>query len=303
MESRTIDLDGPVHYLSYDGPADGLRFVCVHGLGGSHPNWLSLAPMLSARGSVLVPDLAGHGRTPLAGRSASIHENRRLLSRFLQATGATPAVLVGNSMGGLISLMEAHQDPDAVAGVILLDAAAPREASTPIDRTVATLFATYMLPFLGEAYLRRRARRLTPEQMVNETLSLVMDDPTRVAPDVIAAHVAMAKERATMPWATTAFLQATRSMVPFLGRKSHYLAMLKAISAPVLIIVGRKDRLVPLAAAQAMARARPDWEFVVFDDLGHAPQLEDPRAVYGAIERWLSGTAAMLVDGRRREKA
>src|SRR5580658_7670330 len=104
MESRTTDLEGPVHYLE---GGSGPPVVLVHGLGGSHVNWLAVAPQLARKRHVLVPDLAGFGRTPLAGRSSSIEANRALLDSFLRVIVKEPAVLVGNSMGGLISILEA----------------------------------------------------------------------------------------------------------------------------------------------------------------------------------------------------
>ena len=105
MRSRTIDLDGPVHYADFGGT--GPTLVLVHGLGGSHVNWLAVAPVLARRARVLAVDLAGFGRTPLGERSADVHANRVLLDRFLDAVAAGPAVLVGNSMGGLVAMMEA----------------------------------------------------------------------------------------------------------------------------------------------------------------------------------------------------
>src|SRR5215218_9076933 len=45
-DSRTVDLDGPVHYIDFGGPDDGRTVVLVHGLGGSHLNWDLLAPLL-----------------------------------------------------------------------------------------------------------------------------------------------------------------------------------------------------------------------------------------------------------------
>jgi pimeloyl-ACP methyl ester carboxylesterase len=85
-EVRTADLDGPVRYREWPGPP-GPTFVCVHGLGGTHLNWLAVAPELSGRGRVIAIDLAGFGYTPRAGRSSGLPANRRLLSRFLGEVG------------------------------------------------------------------------------------------------------------------------------------------------------------------------------------------------------------------------
>ena len=111
-----MDLDGPVSWVDHGGPDGGQLVVAVHGLGGSHANWHDLAPLLTRSHRVVAVDLAGHGRTPRAGRSASIPANCGLLGRFLSHVDDRPAVLLGNSMGGALSLLHAaahptHRDP------------------------------------------------------------------------------------------------------------------------------------------------------------------------------------------------
>src|ERR1700727_675723 len=95
--------------------------VLVHGLGGSHLNWVAIAPALAAERRVLALDLAGFGLTPAAGRSATVQSNARLLARFVRDIAGSPAVLVGNSMGGMISILHAGADPETVAGLVLVD--------------------------------------------------------------------------------------------------------------------------------------------------------------------------------------
>jgi len=111
MERRTADLGGPVYYLEFPGPSKGPTFVLVHGLGGSHANWLALAPMLAQRGRVLALDLPGFGLSPLAGRKATMSSSRSIIARFIHDVAATPVVLVGNSMGGALSISQAVADP------------------------------------------------------------------------------------------------------------------------------------------------------------------------------------------------
>ena len=92
--SRTADLDGPVHYREWEGPRE-TTFVCVHGLGGSSLNWVSVAPALSRHGRVLAPDLLGFGYTPRQGRPSTLSSNQKLLSRFIRRMVAGPVVVVG----------------------------------------------------------------------------------------------------------------------------------------------------------------------------------------------------------------
>jgi glycerol-3-phosphate dehydrogenase len=53
------------------------------------------------------------------------------------------------------------------------------------------------------------------------------------------------------------------------------------------LIHGRDDRLVPLAASQALLRRQPKWTLEVLDDIGHVPQLEAPARFVDAVVRWL----------------
>jgi len=296
MRSRTVDLDGPVHFADFGG--EGPTMVLVHGLGGSHVNWTAVAPALARRARVLAPDLAGFGRTPLAGRAATVQANRRLLDRFLDAVSDGPAILVGNSMGGLIAMMEAARRPARVERLVLVGPAQPRPSRTLIDPVVALTFAAYAVPGVGERVLGWRARRLGPEELVRRTLALCCADATGIAPDVLAAHVAMARERQTMPWAHAGFLEAARSIMGLLARRRHVEKMIASIRSPTLVVQGTEDRLVPLAASRATVRLRPDWSLSVFDGVGHVPQIETPRRFVDTVCMWLDSADRRAAGGR-----
>src|SRR3954470_16207807 len=104
--SATVDLDGPVHHVDFGGRADGPVVVLVHGVGGSHLNWDLLAPLLTPYVRVRALDLPGVGRSEPGDRRATVHANVAVLDRFLDQVVGGPAVLVGNSMGGMISILE-----------------------------------------------------------------------------------------------------------------------------------------------------------------------------------------------------
>jgi pimeloyl-ACP methyl ester carboxylesterase len=299
MRHRTVDLDGPVHFLDYDGPSDGPTFVLVHGLGGSHTNWLGVGELLARRGRVLVPDLIGFGKTPLAGRSTSMHANRDLLGRFIREVAEEPAVVIGNSMGGLIVSLLAIDDPELVSGLVLVDPALPRTAGQSVDTTTAGFFAASVIPRFAASFINRHIGIFSAERMVEEMFRLCMADPSRVDPELVDAQVEMARERITQPWATHAFLEASRSLVRLLARRKRFLQRLCDISAPTLLLMGAQDRLVPIAVAKAAARMCPHWDVIVFDDLGHAPQMEDPRSFFVAVDAWMHGPASWLLTGRR----
>ena len=296
MRSRTVDLGGPVHFADFGG--SGPTMVLVHGLGGSHLNWLAVGPALAARARVLAPDLAGFGRTPLAGRSAHVRANAQLLDRFIDVVAEGPAILIGNSMGGLLAMMEAERQPEKVTRLVLVGAAQPRPPGTRFDPVVALTFAAYAVPGLGERFMRWRAARRGPEGLVRDTLQLVCADPGRVPAEVVAAHVALARDRMDrMPWGNQAFLEAARSIVFTLARRREVHAMIGRIAAPALLVQGTRDRLVSLAASRATAALRPDWTLAVLEGIGHVPQLEAPERFVATVTGWLDGDVGRAADG------
>jgi pimeloyl-ACP methyl ester carboxylesterase len=287
------DLGGPVHWIDFGGPADGPGpaggsappMVLVHGLGGSHLNWVAIAPALAAERRVLALDLAGFGLTPATGRSATVQSNARLLARFVRDIAGSPAVLVGNSMGGMISILQAGADPETVAGLVLVDPSLPLPWQRP-DPRVAGTFALYAVPGLGEWYLTSSRRRTTPRQQVEQVQRLCFADPARASAEITAASVELAGIRRTMPGTEHAFLQAARSITGVLARPGHYRAMMAGLDMPVLLIHGEQDRLVPVAAARAASVACPSWHTVLLPGVGHTPQLEVPGDVVAAIRSW-----------------
>jgi glycerol-3-phosphate dehydrogenase len=294
VRRRTIDADGPIHFADFGG--EGRPMVLVHGLGGACENWLAVGGPLAAHARVLAPDLPGFGRTPPAGREITMAASRRSLHSFLRAAVGEPAILVGNSMGGLIAMMQAAREPASVAGLVLVAPAQPRVRGARIELAVQALFALYAIPGLARWFLRTRAARLGPEGLVAELLRLLCTDGSRVPEAVRSAHVALVRARIeTMPWANAAFLSATRSMLAQILRPRRYYGMVEGIVAPTLLIQGRDDRLVPLAASEALVRRKPEWTLETLDDIGHVPQLESPARFVDAAVRWLRSRLARAV--------
>ena len=296
--SRWTDLSGPVRYLDFGGPADGPVIVCVHGLGGSAVNWAAIAPLLAGTCRLLAPDLAGHGLTQALGRGTDVASNRALLHRFVRSVAGGPVILMGNSMGGMISLLEASAAPAAVAGLILVDPALPVVAARP-DPVVTAMFALYLTPGLRRFVQSRR--RQAPAELVTSILRLCCADPSRVPADVIARHVEVAVQRAGFPGIERDFAAAVRSVVRTVGfpHGRAYRRRIGMVTCPVLLIHGTEDRLVPLAAVRAASRANPSWSVREFPGVGHVPQLEVPRQTADAVQDWLGSAGQRAARAAR----
>jgi len=279
---RMLDVDGPLAVHEWPGPSE-TTFVLVHGLGGSSLNWMRVARSLSGLGRVLAIDLPGFGTTPLAGRGTGLMALRRSLSGLL-ATLDGPAIVCGNSMGGGVAMLQAAVEPSSVAGLVLTGSIFPWAGVRPPHPAVMSAFAVYRTPWVGEALVGLRLRRVPVDRMVRLGFALTAARPGDIPPEVVEAHAALLRERVDDRESARVFVDAARSIMR-LGRRPDVAArILDAVRCPVLVMHGGRDRLVPVAFAQAALRAHPAWRGRILPDLGHIPQLEAP-------DRWLSEVA------------
>ena len=286
-DSHTSDIGGPVHWADFGGPQGAPPIVMVHGLGGSHLNWVRVAPALTERNRVITIDLPGFGFSPAAGRKTSIGANRKILDRFINEIIGGPVILMGNSMGGAITILQAAASPHAVTAVVLVNPALPRPVEVP-DGQVAAQFLMYAVPGVGEAFMDISRRSRSDRELVQRVINLCFVDPRRSDPELMdAATELVAYRRRHMPKQDAAFLQAARSVLRAGLRPRQFKNTMKSLPQPVLLIHGDKDRLVPITAARIAAAANPKWDTEFLSDVGHTPQLETPEAVIHAVGRWL----------------
>src|SRR3954453_1462358 len=127
-----------VRRTPWTGPLDGSdgpreRALYVHGLGGASTNWTDLAALLAVRFDGWAIDLPGFGRSAPPRRARySIRGRVRavvdVLERVRDEPGegaGRPVHLVGNSLGGLVSVLVAGRRPDLVASLTLISPAMP----------------------------------------------------------------------------------------------------------------------------------------------------------------------------------
>jgi pimeloyl-ACP methyl ester carboxylesterase len=280
---RTADIDGPIAYREWDGPGD-TTFVLVHGLGGSHLNWVQIASGLAGLGRVAALDLPGFGSSPRLGRGSGLMDERRTLERFVRSTTSGRVMLVGHSMGGVIGILHAAVDPGSVAGLVATSSPFPFvRGALPHPLAIAG-FALYDAPGLGSLILEARMRRLDPERAVRLGLRILAADPSSIPEEVVQLTVDQLRERGRDPDGPAAFGDAWRSLRRLGWRRDVAERAMAGVRCPVLVLHGRRDLLVPAAYAEAALREHPAWRGRIFPDLGHVPQMEAPG-------RWLTEVA------------
>jgi pimeloyl-ACP methyl ester carboxylesterase len=115
-----------------------IPLVHVHGFAISGSYLLPTARALAHRATTVVPDLPGYGRSAAWGHALGIPSLAWALLELLDALELERVVLVGNSMGGPVSLEVAHSAPERVAGIVLASPAGGMH-NQPLARALTQL--------------------------------------------------------------------------------------------------------------------------------------------------------------------
>ena len=293
-----------VRRTPWTGPVDGAddapdavpreRALYVHGLGGASTNWTDLAALLAVRFDGWAVDLPGFGRSqPPPSYRYSVRGHVRTVVDVLEHIAAQPGEgagrpvhLVGNSLGGLVSLLVAARRPDLVATLTLISPAMPVYRVPPAFTRALLLLLVPGVPALAE----RRLAGVDPEESVRAMIRMCFGDPSKVPAERLEQAASEMRERAGMPWADRALARSMRGLITSylrVGRANAWRAA-RSLRMPALVLWGSRDRLVDPALAPRLAAAIPGARLLVLDGVGHVAMLEAPeptaRAVLGLAE-------------------
>ena len=207
------------------------------------------------------------------------------------AASGRPVHLVGNSLGGLVSLLVASRRPDLVASLTLISPAMPVYRVPPAFSRAMLLLVLPGVPSLAE----RRLAGITPEESVRAMIRMCFGRPSEVPPERVEQAVQEMKERSEQPWADRALTRSMRGLITSylkVGAANAWRAA-RSLRPPTLVLWGSADKLVDPALAPRLAAAVPDARLLVLDRVGHVAMLEAPaptaRAVLGMVEEAATG--------------
>ncbi|WP_051367763.1 alpha/beta fold hydrolase [Hamadaea tsunoensis] len=287
-----VDVGGPISYTDHGGPPDAPILVLVHGIGACQSNWDEVAPRLTGHARVYALDLPGFGRSPSAGRRTTVAANADVLGRviglLLAEHNERDLVLVGTSMGAIISILLAAAQPHLVRGLVLIAPPWPPARHVRINRDVARSAILGGMPGLGELLVARRLARIPAELRVEHAFTRASHNPTNI--NDILRQGAIANENLVTDGGLRRvhdYLSAARSIVRTMARGKAYWARVERLQKPTLLLHGVHDRLVPVAQARmAVHRLRLGTYREL--DAGHVAHMEVPHEVAATIVSWLA---------------
>ncbi|MEJ1157735.1 alpha/beta fold hydrolase [Prosthecomicrobium sp. N25] len=126
FDSITVEIDGQSIFARVGGRAGAPAIVLLHGYPQDHAMWHRIAPALSARFRVVVPDLRGYGRSSIPAVEADHAQmsKRRMAGDVLglmRRLGSERFAVVGHDRGARVAYRLAFDHPGAVSGLALLD--------------------------------------------------------------------------------------------------------------------------------------------------------------------------------------
>lgn len=282
---RTMTVAGQdVFVRCTDSPESGPDTWYVHGLDGSSQNWDRLAAALSAYSRGFAPDLPGSGRSaPPRDGSYAITRQADLLAALIERQSAAPVHLVGNSRGGMVATFLAARHPGLIASMTLISPAVP-DLRLIGERGADPRLALVMVPGTLKPAVRRLAT-LTPADRARGLALTCFGEPEALdAADLDAAAQDFAL-RAQRSWTLPATVKSLRSLIRAQLRPGRwsFAAAAAAVTVPVLVIWGTRDKLVDARLARGTVAAFANSRLLMLERTGHVAQMERPARVARAM--------------------
>jgi haloalkane dehalogenase len=271
LEPRRTEVDGLA--VAYRQAGTGPAVLLLHGWPTSSLLWRDVMPHLAHANRVVAIDLPGYGASakPLDRRyDATFYEG--IIDGFLAALGIDRVALVVHDVGGPVGVHWALRNPGRVTGLGILNTLLYPEFSAAVIEFVQRLTTP------GE-----REKMVSPEGLA-DLLRLGVRHPERLDPALLAEFVAPFADEDAREALARAAIGLTLRQFREIG------AALPTIAAPVRVIYGRHDAVLPDIATtvERLWADIPGAQVTVLDDAAHFIQLDAPEELGRLLAEFLA---------------
>ncbi|MBD2150195.1 alpha/beta fold hydrolase [Pseudanabaena sp. FACHB-1277] len=272
-------------HLSTDAQPPQPPILLIHGFGAAIDQWRDNVPALAESHMVYAIDLLGFGGSEKPVTHYSIALWVEQVFQFWQKFIGVPMVIVGNSIGALVAAIAASQHPEMAAGIITIslpdidafNAMVPK-ALQPLERAVKAIVAAIFVKPLF--YLIRQ-----PFVIRWVLKSIVYSDRRRVDAQLVEIIAKPAHDRQ----AADAFVALNRSLnAP--NYSPNLPEALSKLQAPLLILWGKSDRLIPPSEGKRLLQFAPEASLIYLENVGHCAHDDAPDQVNQIILDWVAQT-------------
>lgn len=271
------------HKILYTVKGTGLPLVLIHGFGASIGHWRKNIPALSEGGyRVFALDLLGFGGSDKPPLDYTLDLWAELLKDFWSEHIQEPAVFVGNSIGGLLSLMVLAHHPEIAGGAILLNCAGglnhrPQELNLPLRLVMGAFTKVVQSQLIGPILFNS----IRQKHRIRNTLLQVYRNSEAITDELVDMLYAPSCD----PGAQKVFASIlTAPPGPTIAE------LLPKVKHPVLVLWGADDPWTPVTGAKIFQQRNENGEpieFVSIPNTGHCPHDERPDVVNPLMLDWL----------------
>lgn len=250
--------------------------LLIHGWSSS---WYATSPifgLLAQRFHCIAVDLPGYGKSPALSEETTIPKYVDLLADLIEQISDSPVVLVGHSMGGMISISLALKYPVLVERMVLISPTISGHLSTAISLFISPIT---MMERFG---LGRLLVTSVEHTIVGLTDRLMRPVSFAQRTGISEADYEKLRHDARQPGQGQVRFQCFNAM-----RANDLRGQLGKIDTPALIIWGAEDNTVPLRDAGVVADEWPQADLRIFPRAGHWPQFETPDITRRQIAAYL----------------
>ncbi len=279
-----------VRYLEAGAPEPGETprpvVLLLHGIASRSAQWEGVMSRLAVHVHVLAPDLLGHGESAKPRGDYSLGAHACGIRDLLSALGHDRVTVVGHSLGGGIAMQFAYQFPERAARLALVDAGGLGPEVTTVLRAATLPGAEVVIPIITSSWVRSAGRHVG---VLLAQAGIPVDPGTAEA----LYGFSTLSDKATRQ----AFIQTARAVLDVRGQKVDARERLHlAADLPLLVVWGRRDRIIPVAHGRALADSVPSARLELFDRSGHFPHLTEPERLADVLADWLATTPAADLD-------
>ena len=263
-----VSVAGVRLHVTDTGPRDAPPVILLHGFGSSVQTFDAWTPALARVHRVVAYDLPGFGLTGTDPTGDySDERNVQVLGALMDTLGIARASLVGHSMGGKLAWQFAAAHPDRVDRLVLIAPDGFASAGFDYDKAPDVPLLLRALPYS------------MPRPLFRQTVLQAFGDPARLTAAVAERYYDMM----LAPGVRAAVVARTSQTV------LHDPApRLRSIQAPVLLVWGDKDRMIPISNAAEYLGTLPHATLQALPGVGHVVQEEAPVASLATIEAFLA---------------
>lgn len=239
--------------FSYIEKGQGTPIIFIHGLMGGLSNFQQTIAYFSRKYRVIVPVLPIYDLPIL---STSVKSLTQWLERFLEYLNLDKVILLGNSLGGHISLLFTKMYSEKVSGLILTGSSGLYESA------------------MGDSYPKRGNY-----EFIKKKCEEVFYDPKVATKEIVDEVFSVVNDRAKVIKTLAIAKSAIR----------HNMAKdLPSMTLPVCLIWGKNDPVTPPKVAEEFNELLPNSSLFWIDQCGHAAMMEKPEEFNQVLEQWLT---------------